>query len=340
MENTVFPGIRASDIVVRLDGVCKQYKQRQGHDGTPRSWRNLFRRQYKTITALDNLDLTIHRGETVAYAGPNGAGKSTTIKRIAGLLTPDSGTVTSLGMNPFSDRVRYVRNIAVVFGQRTELWWDHPVSSSFRWKKSIWKIDDETYSRQIGILRERFNLAPIWNSLARDLSLGQRMRADLALALLPDPQLLLLDEPTLGLDVEARMAMLRYIGDLNANTGLTILITSHNTSDLEELGQRVVLVAQGTKRFDGSFSQLRAQVGDVRDMCVVTDSSRPPQVPDTIAYDRSEGRAHYYHFMADEHNIMDIIDMIGRQCRILDISIERTSIDNILTQLYRRYNSA
>lgn len=336
MGNTVSPDIQASDIVVDLNHVGKQYRQRQGHEAG--DGHRLFRRSYKTIIALDDLNLTIRRGETVAYAGPNGAGKSTTIKLIAGLLTPDSGTVTALDCNPFKDRVNYVRNIAVVFGQRTELWWDHPVSSSFRWKKSIWRIDDDAYARQVHTLRERFNLGPIWNSLARDLSLGQRMRADLALALLPDPQLLLLDEPTLGLDVEARMAMLNYINDLNATTGLTILITSHNTSDLEELGQRVVLVAQGTKRFDGNFAQLRELVGDIRDLCVLTDSVSPPKVPDYVTYIRSEGRAHYYHLASDGHNIMRVIDQISRQCRILDISIERTSIDNVLSQLYKRFD--
>lgn len=337
MANTAYPDTQASDIVVDLNHVGKRYRQRQGHEAG--DGHHLFRRSYKTVVALDDLSLTIRRGETVAYAGPNGAGKSTTIKLIAGLLTPDSGSVTALGVNPFKDRVKYVRNIAVVFGQRTELWWDHPVSSSFRWKKSVWHIDDDTYARQVRILRERFNLDPIWNSLARDLSLGQRMRADLALALLADPQLLLLDEPTLGLDVESRMAMLNYINDLNATTGLTILITSHNTSDLEELGRRVVLVAQGTKRFDGSFAQLRAQVGDTRDLCVVTDRAQPPLVPDHVTYVRSEGRAHYYHLDSAGHNIMNVIKQISRQCRILDISIERTSIDNVLAQLYKSYDN-
>lgn len=336
MVNSVSPATPASDIAVDLRDVHKTYRQRQGRDGKPFAIKHLFRRSYKQIKALNGLNLQIRRGEIVAYAGPNGAGKSTTIKLIAGLLTPDSGQITCLGMNPHHDRVHYVGKIAVVFGQRTELWWDHPVSSSFAWKKTTWQIPEDKYRKKEAVLRARFDLDPIWNSLARDLSLGQRMRADLAMALLPEPELLLLDEPTLGLDVSARLSMLNFIRDLNHDEGLTILITSHNTSDLEELGQRVVLVANGNKEFDGTFDALRAEVGDVRDLSINSDSLNPPTISGA-EYLHSHGKVHYYRIGTSERNIVDVLREVNQQVEIRDVEIKRTSIDNVLSKLYQQY---
>src|SRR5438045_2307891 len=177
----------ASDIVVSLTGVSKTFRQRQRSERTSDAFRNLFRPTFRKVQALQDIHLTIRRGETVAYAGPNGAGKSTTVKLLSSLLAPDTGKVRVLGMDPIRDRRRYVSRIGVVFGQRTELWWDHPVAASFDWKRVVWDIPRERYERMLGFTRELLGLDDFWQSLARELSLGQRMRADLAMALLPAP---------------------------------------------------------------------------------------------------------------------------------------------------------
>src|ERR1043166_3402082 len=208
-------GTRTSDIAVELRGVCKMFRQKQRGERLRDIPGNLFRPKYREIHALQNVDLTIGSGEIVAYAGPNGAGKSTTIKLLSRLLSPNSGSVRSLGLDPVRDRVKYVGRIGVIFGQRTELWWDQPIAASFDWKRVVWDIPKDRFERMSGLVKELLGLGEYFNSLARELSLGQRMRADLGMALLHEPEILFLDEPTLGLDVLAKRNILQFIRDLN-----------------------------------------------------------------------------------------------------------------------------
>src|SRR5437667_10906922 len=188
-----------SDTVVELAGVWKIYRQKQRSASLRDVFRNMMRAPVRRIEALRDINLRVGRGEIVAYAGPNGAGKSTTIKLLSSLLTPDAGTVRVLGMDPVHDRTRYVGRLGVVFGQRTELWWDHPVAASFEWKRVVWDIPPERYDRMVRLAKELLGLDECFHSLARELSLGQKMRADLGLALLPEPEILFLAEPTIGL---------------------------------------------------------------------------------------------------------------------------------------------
>ncbi|MFC3495842.1 ABC transporter ATP-binding protein [Glycomyces rhizosphaerae] len=301
------------------------------------TFRELVKPTVKTVEALKGVSLRIGRGEMVAYAGPNGAGKSTTIKLLSGLMVPDRGRVRVFGMDPAADRVSYVRNIAVVFGQRTELWWDHSIAASFRWKKSTWDIPDETYDRMLGLLTEQFDLGPIWKSLARELSLGQRMRADLALALLHDPELILLDEPTLGLDVIAREKMLDWIKHINAEHKRTVLITSHAMTDLEKLDARIVMVHNGSIRFDGGFEELRSTVADGRILTVTTDTVDAPEL-EGASLTRSEGRRHEYAFDASQVPVVRLLDALAERCRIEDIQTASAPIDEVVSQVYRRMN--
>src|SRR5579885_1559727 len=215
-----------SDIVVELSNVWKVYRQVQRAGRLRDIIRGLIHPQIRRVEALRGIDLRIERGETVAYAGPNGAGKSTTVKLLSSLLAPDSGTVRALGMDPVRDRVRYVRRIGVVFGQRTELWWDHPVAASFEWKRVVWDIPDDRYGRTLSFVREVLGLDEFFKSLARELSLGQKMRAELGLALLHEPDLLFLDEPTIGLDVLAKRNVLAFIKQLNRERQVTVMVTS------------------------------------------------------------------------------------------------------------------
>jgi ABC-2 type transport system ATP-binding protein len=328
-----------SDIAVELRGAWKTYYQRQRPDSVGETFRSILRPKTKKIEALRGVDLLIRRGEIVAYAGPNGAGKSTTIKLMSGLMVPDRGSVIALGMQPAKDRVKYVGRIAVVFGQRTELWWDHSVGASFRWKKATWGIPDDVYEIHRDQLIEQFDLDPIWKTLARELSLGQRMRADLALALLHDPELVLLDEPTLGLDVIARDRMLDWIKHLNTDEGKTILITSHSMSDLERLDARVVMLNNGAIRFDGSFASLRKSVADRRILSVTTDVEVAP-ILSGAALSKSDGRRHDYAFDASTVSVVALLDELSTACNVTDIQTSTSTIDDVVSEVYRRMSGS
>src|SRR5215831_6150234 len=244
------------DTVVELSGVWKIYEQVERGQRFGEIVQRLFHPRRRKIEALRGIDLRIERGEVVAYAGPNGAGKSTTIKLLSGLLAPDAGSVRVLGMDPVRERVRYVSRIGVVFGQRTELWWDHPIAASYEWKRVVWNILRDRYERMLGTVRELLGLEEFFRSLARELSLGQKMRAELGMALLHEPEILFLDEPTLGLDVLAKRDILRFITDLNREQRVTVMVTSHDMSDLEQLAGRVVMIHRGSIAFDGDFDHL------------------------------------------------------------------------------------
>ena len=194
-----------------IDNIIKEYCQWQRSGNVRDIIRNLIHPEKRVVTALNQISLQINKGEFVAYAGANGAGKSTTIKILSGILMPTAGTVSVLGLNPARDRIRLMRRIGVLFGQRTELWWDHPVLSSFEWKKEVWNIPDSTYRRNLEMVIELLDLSDILKTFARELSLGQRMRADIAMLLLHSPELIFLDEPTLGLDVLAKQQMIRFL---------------------------------------------------------------------------------------------------------------------------------
>ncbi|HEY8951956.1 MAG TPA: ATP-binding cassette domain-containing protein, partial [Candidatus Dormibacteraeota bacterium] len=262
--------------MVEISGVWKVYYQTQRAERLREVLLGLVRPRIRKIEALRGIDLTIRRGEVVAYAGPNGAGKSTTVKLLSSLLTPDAGTVRSLGLDPVRDRVRYVSRIGVVFGQRTELWWDHPVAASFAWKQVVWDVPRERYERALGFLREVLGLDEIWKSLARELSLGQKMRAELGLALIHEPEILFLDEPTIGLDVLAKRNVLAFIKQLNRERQVTVMVTSHDMSDLEQLAGRIVMIHQGRIAFDGDFDQLRRAFADRRRLLIETPEPTAP----------------------------------------------------------------
>ena len=270
-------GRAGEEVVIQLQQTWKVYTQRQRGSGLREVWKGLWRPRWRRVEALRGVDLTVRRGEIVAYAGPNGAGKSTTIKLLAGLLAPDSGSVRALGLDPVRERARYVGQIGVVFGQRTELWWDQPVAASFEWKRVVWDIPRPTYQRMLGFVTEVLGLGDLLQSLPRELSLGQKMRADLAMALLPDPQLLLLDEPTLGLDVLAKRNILAFIKTLSRERRVTVVVTSHDMSDLEELAGRIVMIHQGRIAFDGPFETLRRAHADRRRLLLHTASAAPPR---------------------------------------------------------------
>jgi ABC-2 type transport system ATP-binding protein len=328
----------AGDVVVELRGVWKVYTQRQRGERLRDVWQGLWRPRYRRVEALRGVDLTIKRGEIVAYAGPNGAGKSTTVKLLASLLAPDAGTVRVLGLDPLRDRVRYVGRIGVVFGQRTELWWDQPLASSFEWKRVVWDVPRASYERTLGFVCEVLDLGPLLHSLPRELSLGQKMRADLAMALLHQPELLLLDEPTLGLDVLAKRNILAFIKELNRKQQVTVVVTSHDMSDLEELAGRIVMVHQGHIAFDGPFADLRRTSADRRRLLLQTSAGEAPALAGATLVGSVAGR-HEYLFDAGQVTVAALLAQLDSTVELVDVETHRLPIDDVVADIYQRWQT-
>jgi len=327
----------AGEPAVVLEGVVKRYRQRQRSESLRETLRHFFRPRSREVVALDGVDLTVARGEIVAYAGPNGAGKSTTIKLLASLLAPEGGRVRSLGMDPARERVAYVGRIGVVFGQRTELWWDHPVAASYEWKRVVWDVPDDVYARMLGTVRETLGLDDFFHTAARELSLGQRMRADLGMALLHEPELVLLDEPTLGLDVLARRRVLDFLKQWNRDSGVTVIVTSHDMAELEQLAGRIVLLDRGRIAFDGDFSELRRAVSRRRVLRLETDGETAPELAGAT-HRGSEGRSHEYVYDASERALVDLLAEAGRQAAVVDVESHRPAIDDVVADLYEGWS--
>jgi ABC-2 type transport system ATP-binding protein len=326
----------STEEVVSLRGVWKTYEQRQRSEKLSQLLKDLFRPQVRRVDALCGVDLSIQRGEIVAYAGPNGAGKSTTVKLCSGLLAPTSGQVRVLGLDPVKDRVRYVSRIGVVFGQRTELYWDHPLAASYEWKRVVWDIPQERFERMQGFVRELLGLDEFFRAAPKELSLGQRMRADLGMALLHEPEILFLDEPTLGLDVLAKRNILTCIKDLNRERRLTVMVTSHDMAELEQLAGRIVMIHRGNIAFDGDFGRLRKEFAARRVLTLETEGSTPP-VLDGADLVRSEGGRHEYVFDAARVPIAGILEQAAAQTRVLDVETHQLPIDDVIADIYERW---
>ena len=319
-----------------IDNVTKLYSQWQRSGSVGDILKNIFRPQKRTVTALDRLSLVVKPGEFVAYAGANGAGKSTTIKILSGILSPTSGTVSVHGLNPATDRIELMQHIGVLFGQRTELWWDHPVITSFEWKKEVWGIPDNVYKKKVSLVTELLGLDDILHTFARELSLGQRMRADIAMLLLHDPSVLFLDEPTLGLDVLAKQQMIRFLKEINSEYRTTIVVTSHDMDDLEEMARRIILLNKGKIEFDGTFDELRNAAGSCSRIAVSLKGEIP--VIPGLRLLSSENGICEYEFDRNRTGIHEVLGHLAGYPAIDEIEIKRAPIEDVIAGLYRSWN--
>ncbi len=243
--------------MITMENVCKSYRVAKRNAGFKEACKALFHREYEVIHALSDVSFTINDGEMVGYIGPNGAGKSSTIKILSGILTPDSGTVFVDGRIPSKDRIRHVSQIGVVFGQRSQLWWDVPVIDSFELLKDIYSIPNHQYKKNVEELTQLLDLQELLRSPARQLSLGQRMRCEIAASLLHSPKLLFLDEPTIGLDAVSKIAVREFIKKQNELHGTTVILTTHDMQDIEALSRRIILVGKGKILLDGGLEEIR-----------------------------------------------------------------------------------
>ena len=298
---------------------------------------SLFKREAKRVYALDDVSFTLQKGEFCAYAGPNGAGKSTTFKLLSGMLMPQSGEVTAFGMNPSAHRIPLMRKTGVLFGNRSELWWDHPVRASFEWKKVVWDVPDAAYRANLGMLRELLGLDEIWLNFARELSLGQRMKANLALMLVHAPELVLLDEPTLGLDVLAKRQMIEFLKLINLERGVTILVTSHDMGDLTEMAKRLILINKGSLAFDGDHQELLRLAGDKRILRAEVKGEAP--VIRGAALVSRENGACEYEYDARDLSPADLFAALAAADGVTDAELSRAPIERVIAELYVKWQS-
>lgn len=243
--------------MIQAEHLQKTFRVRKRNAGFKNAAKAFFSREYEEIHALNDVSFRIEDGEAVGYIGPNGAGKSSTIKILSGILTPDSGTCVIDGRVPWKDRRAHVSQIGVVFGQRSQLWWDVPVIDSFELIRDIYAVTEDVYKRNLRDLTDLLNLSEILKTPARSLSLGQRMRCEIAASLLHDPRILFLDEPTIGLDAVSKIAVREFVLDMNKCRGTTVILTTHDMQDVEALAQRVLLIGKGRILLDGTLDDIR-----------------------------------------------------------------------------------
>ena len=243
--------------MIQMEHLRKTFRVAKRSAGFGNAVKALFSREYEEIRALDDVTFRIEDGETVGYIGPNGAGKSSTIKILSGILTPDSGVCLVDGRIPWKNRQAHVAQIGVVFGQRSQLWWDVPVIDSFELIRDIYAVPEATYKRNLRDLTDLLNLTELLKTPARSLSLGQRMRCEIAASLLHDPHILFLDEPTIGLDAVSKLAVRDFILDMNRTRGTTVILTTHDMQDVEALAKRVILIGKGRILLDGTLDDIR-----------------------------------------------------------------------------------
>ena len=321
---------------ILVQNLTKTFRVSRRAPGLWGSVKGLLRRDVREIRALDSISFSIGRGELVGYIGPNGAGKSTTVKILSGILVPDSGRVSVLGHVPWMDRIEYVRRIGVVFGQRTQLWWDLPVIESFDLLRDIYSVPPDRYRVMRDQLIEMLDLRELLNTTVRQLSLGQRMRCDLAAALLHEPELLFLDEPTIGLDAVSKLAVREFIRRLNQESGVTVILTTHDMDDIEALCRRVLVIGDGRILSDGTLSDLRASVTRERWLTVDLAEDAPMVCitdPDAQVI-RQEGRRFFLSFDPQRIAVADVIARIAQNYPVHDLFVENPPIEFIVARIY------
>ncbi|HYG57889.1 MAG TPA: ATP-binding cassette domain-containing protein [Symbiobacteriaceae bacterium] len=323
--------------IIEVKGLRKEFKIAKRKEGAFGAVRSLFSREYNTKVAVNEVTFAIQPGELVGYIGPNGAGKSTTIKMLTGILVPTAGDVRVRGLVPYERRVENARQIGVVFGQRTQLWWDLPTVESFELLQHIYKIPKQRYERNMTRFRELLGMDEFIQTPVRQLSLGQRMRADLAAALLHDPEILYLDEPTIGLDVVAKEKIREFILEINRERQVTVILTTHDMQDIEKICDRMILIDKGTVIYDGPVAQIKERFGKARTLVVDLE---PNGFGDRLEVEgaeqvKREGQRFWLRFNRDEVSASQLIARVSERYAIHDLTVEEPAIEGIISRIYQ-----
>ena len=324
-------------VVEDLEKVFKKPIRKPGIIGM---FKTLFSRKYETKVAVNKINFTINEGEIVGYIGSNGAGKSTTIKMMCGILNPTSGKVLINGIEPYKKRQTVAKQIGVVFGQKTQLWWDIPLIESFNVLKEIYLISDEEYKERFDFLQEVLDIKDFINQPVRTLSLGQRMRADLAASLLHNPKILFLDEPTIGLDVLVKEKIRNAILMMNKKYNTTVILTTHDMSDIEMLCNRIIMIEKGNIIYDGSLKDIKNKFGDLRTLNIQLDTTSINLVElktfnDQVNYEFENGTL-IAKFDAAKVSLDKVINEILKKFTIKDMKIKELTIEDIAKEMYRK----
>ena len=321
--------------VISVRHISKKFKISKREAGLKNAIKSFFKREYKIIDALQDVNFEINEGEIVGYIGPNGAGKSTTIKIMCGILVPTDGTCIVNGFVPWKERKKYVKNIGVVFGQRTGLWWDVPPIDSFRLLKDIYEIPDEDYNTNLNKLIDSLQLDDLINIPTRQLSLGQRMKCEIAAALLHNPKILFLDEPTIGLDAVSKLSLRKCIKEINENYNVTIILTTHDMQDIEALTDRIILIGNGRILYDGSLEKIKSKYKEKMKINIKFKyTDKKIKLKNAKIIDQTEESASLILKHKDE-TMANILNEITNQVDIIDINIEELGTDDIIAKLYK-----
>ncbi len=317
--------------IIDVEGLTRTFRVRRGGE---RGLLGRLRREFVDVRAVDGVSFAVGPGEIVGYIGPNGAGKSTTIKVLTGLLVPTSGRVRVAGLDPWRRRTLLARRIGVVFGQRTQLWWDLPLRESFELLRHIYRVSAERHranlDRYVGMLDvEAFLETPV-----RQLSLGQRMRGELVAALLHDPEILYLDEPTIGLDVVAKARIREFLLGLGPERGTTVLLTTHDMGDIERLCRRVLVIDRGELLYDGELENIKERFGRERTVVVDLEVAAPPLSVRNVTVVRVDGPRQWLRFDRDSRSAADVIAEVARSARIVDLTVEEPPIEDVIRLMY------
>lgn len=320
---------------INVNHISKTFKVAKRQSGLKASLKSFFKRNYIYIEAVKDVSFEIEKGEIIGYIGPNGAGKSTTIKMLSGILTPDEGTININGLSPSKDRIKYVSNIGVVFGQRSQLWWDIPASDTFDLLKDIYKLDESEFNKTREQLIELLDLKNIVNIPVRQLSLGQRMRCEIAASLIHKPSILFLDEPTIGLDAESKIKVRNFIKKINKEMNTTIILTTHDMSDIEALAKRIILIGKGRILYDGNIKKLKEKYDNTKEIQIITKNKLNKLNKKGII--KQTKKDYGYNFILDINflSISNFLKYLSNLIDIKDIEIENENIDNIILKLYK-----
>jgi ABC-2 type transport system ATP-binding protein len=318
-----------------VENLVKTFQVAERQAGLGGAFRGLVQRRYREVRALDGISFALEPGELVGYIGPNGAGKSTTVKVLSGILVPDGGRCEVLGLVPWKERIANARQIGVVFGQRTQLWWDLPVIESFELLRDIYRVPLAEYRAMCARLVEQLELGSLLDTPVRQLSLGQRMRCDLAASLLHSPAILYLDEPTIGLDAISKLAVRRFVQELNRERGITVILTTHDMDDIEALCSRVILINQGRILLDGTLESLRAQVTTEHWLTVhLAEEGTAIADPDATVI-RRNGQSVTLAFDPARIPATALIGRLTAAHAVRDLYVENPPIEEIIARLYR-----
>jgi len=325
--------------MIDVRDLTKEFRSFRRREGVWGAIQNLFVREYVTVKAVDGVSFTIETGEMVGYIGANGAGKSTTIKILTGILVPTSGHLVANGYVPYRDRRHYTRQLGAVFGQRTQLWWDIAVIESFKLLKEIYEISDTDYRRRLDVFCDILGLKEYLSTPVRKLSLGERMRCDLAASLLHNPPLLFLDEPTIGLDVVAKDHIREFLKEVNRTERTTVLLTTHDLSDIEELCKRILIIDKGKILFDGQLGEMKKRLAKysqvkffLKDRAQL--SGLPEITTDGIACERVDDLTYILRFDHEHHSSAEVIRNLVNKLEVRDILVEEEPIEDIVKRIY------